>query len=269
LALAVGVAIRHVLERGGEDERDARVLGAGIRAALQACTRLLEWAVQAVPVAVLCAIAGLVGKSGFGVFSSLGAFLGTMLLGLALHAVVYYSVLLYALGGRSPLVFWRGAADAVVTALSCGSSLVTLPVTLRCLKRLGVTTSSSRLAACIGTNLNHDGIVLYEAAATLFVAQALHLDLSLSAQLAVAIAAILAGVGMPGVPEAGLVTMPLVFAAAGIPDAIAPVVLPLVLPVDWLIGRCRAAVNVTSDMVVATLLDRIVPEPNSELAHDP
>jgi Na+/H+-dicarboxylate symporter len=139
---------------------------------------------------------------------------------------------------------------------------VTLPVTLRCLKDLGVTTGSSRLAACIGTNLNHDGIVLYEAAATLFVAQALHLDLSLSAQLAVAMAAVLAGIGMPGVPEAGLVTMPLVFAAAGIPDAIAPVVLPLVLPVDWLIGRCRAAVNVTSDMVVATLLDRIAPEPS-------
>jgi Na+/H+-dicarboxylate symporter len=62
--------------------------------------------------------------------------------------------------------------------------------------------------------------------------------------------------------------MPLVFAAAGLPASVAPVVLPLILPVDWLIGRCRAAVNVTSDMVVATLLDRIVPAQNPEEIHE-
>jgi DAACS family dicarboxylate/amino acid:cation (Na+ or H+) symporter len=87
------------------------------------------------------------------------------------------------------------------------------------------------------------------------------MDLSVGAELGVALAAVLAGIGIAGVPEAGLITLPLVFAAAGIPAAIAPVVVPLVLPVDWVIGRFRAATNVASDMTVAVLLDRFVPDP--------
>jgi DAACS family dicarboxylate/amino acid:cation (Na+ or H+) symporter len=107
--------------------------------------------------------------------------------------------------------------------------------------------------------LNHDGIILYEASATLFVAHALGMDLSLGAQLSVAVAAVLAGIGIAGVPEAGLITLPLVFAAGGLPASVAPIVIPLVLPVDWVIGRFRAATNVASDMTVAMLLDRIFP----------
>jgi Na+/H+-dicarboxylate symporter len=261
LALLVGLALRRTQERGSEEEqRGVAVLAAGIHAALRACTRLLEWVIETLPFAVAGVIASLVGKDGLSVFTSLGAFLGTVLLGLILHAVVYYAIVLRLIGKVSPLRFWRGGADAVVTALSCGSSLATLPVTLRCLKEMRVSTSSARLAACVGTNLNHDGIILYEAAATIFVAQALGMHLSLGSQLGVAVAAVMAGIGIAGVPEAGLITMPLVFAAGGIPAAIAPIVVPLILPVDWLLGRFRAATNVVSDMTVATLLDRVAPD---------
>ena len=68
-----------------------------------------------------------------------------------------------------------------------------------------------------------------------------------------------------------LITLPLVLSAAGIPDPIAAVAIPLLLPVDWLIGRCRAATNVLSDMTVAQLLDRFsgrgaAPQPSDEAA---
>jgi DAACS family dicarboxylate/amino acid:cation (Na+ or H+) symporter len=119
---------------------------------------------------------------------------------------------------------------------------------------------SARALDCSAGNLNHDGIILYEAAATIFVAQALGTDLSLSAELGVAAAAVMAGIGIAGVPEAGLITLPLVLAAGGIPASVAALVVPLLLPVDWLIGRLRAATNVASDMTVATLLDRLSPE---------
>ena len=66
----------------------------------------------------------------------------------------------------------------------------------------------------------------------------------------------MAGVGIAGVPEAGLITLPLVLGAARLPESVVATVIPLLLPVDWLVGRCRAAVNVTSDMAVAVVLDR-------------
>lgn len=178
-----------------------------------------------------------------------------MILGLAVHVFVYYGLLTAVVARRSPLALLRGMADAFVTVLSCGSSVATIPVTLSCLDRLGIRPAASRLAAVAGTNLNHDGIILYEAAATLFVAQALGMHLSLAQQMGVAGAAVLAGIGMAGVPEAGLVTLPLVLAAGGIPAEVIPVVLPLLLPVDWIIGRFRAATNVASDAMVSILLD--------------
>jgi Na+/H+-dicarboxylate symporter len=66
----------------------------------------------------------------------------------------------------------------------------------------------------------------------------------------------MAGIGVAGVPEAGLVVLPLVLGAAGLPEGIIAAAIPLILPVDWIIARCRSGVNVMSDMLVAILLDR-------------
>jgi Na+/H+-dicarboxylate symporter len=129
---------------------------------------------------------------------------------------------------------------------------VTLP-TLE--QRLGVSRESARLAAVVGTNLNHDGIILYEASAALFVAQLYAVQLTLAQQLKIVALSVMAAVGIAGVPEAGLVTLSLVLGRAGLPLT----AVPLLLPVDWLLGRLRATTNVASDMTVATLLDRVSP----------
>ena len=139
-----------------------------------------------------------------------------------------------------------------MAALSTGSSLATLPVTLRALSQSGVSDESARLAACVGTNLNHNGILLYEAMAALFVAGLYGIPLAAASKLAMMATSIAAAIGIAGIPEAGLVTLSMVLGAAHLPLA----AVPLLLPVDWLLGRFRAAVNVASDMVVATLLDR-------------
>jgi Na+/H+-dicarboxylate symporter len=144
----------------------------------------------------------------------------------------------------------------VITGLSTNSSLATVPVTLRCLEKMGVSQASSRLSACIGTNFNNDGITLYEAMAALFLAQALGYDLSLQSQITIVVASLVAGMGVAGIPEAGYVVLPLVLAAAGMSTEVVTAVLPLVFAVDWILARLRTAVNVLSDMVVAILLDR-------------
>ena len=120
---------------------------------------------------------------------------------------------------------------------------------------MGVSTASARLAACVGTNLNNDGITLYEAMAALFLAQALGKDLSLAAQFQVVLASIMAGAGIAGIPEAGLIVLPLVLSTAGLSAETIAVALPLLIPVDWIIARARSGVNVMSDMLVAILLD--------------
>ncbi|MBH0177566.1 MAG: cation:dicarboxylase symporter family transporter, partial [Nitrospira sp.] len=74
-------------------------------------------------------------------------------------------------------------------------------------------------------------------------------------QLVIVVASIIAGAGVAGIPEAGMIIMPLVLTAAGLPDEVILASIPLIMTVDWIIARARSAVNVMSDMLVAILLD--------------
>ena len=135
--------------------------------------------------------------------------------------------------------------------MSLNSSLATAPLTLEALRKLGVSDSSARLSACVGTNFNNDGIILYEGMAVLFVAQAHGIHLSLTEQLGMAVTCLIAAMGVAGVPEAGFVSLALVLNTANLPIGL----LPLLLTVDWVIARGRSVVNVLSDMVLSILVD--------------
>jgi len=132
--------------------------------------------------------------------------------------------------------------------------MATLPVTLKTLEKdLDVGHDSARLAACVGTNFNNDGIMLYEVVAALFIAQINGIALNGVDKAKLAVTSALAAAGIAGVPEAGLITLSLVLSSVGLPLAS----LPVLLTVDWLLGRFRAMTNVTSDLLVATILDTV------------
>ncbi|MBU6482616.1 MAG: cation:dicarboxylase symporter family transporter [Nitrospirae bacterium] len=255
LALCIGAALRRAR---GDADNEGRVINALVRAIERIyalLVQMLGWIILVVPLAVFGVVAQVVGKAGVGVFSVLWIFLAAMLAGLAIHALVYYPLVAWLVGKKSPKIYLGQGADAIMTAVSCNSSLATVPVTLRCLERMQVSPQSSRLAACVGTNLNNDGITLYEAMAALFLAQALGFDLPMTNQVLIVVASIIAGAGVAGIPEAGLIVLPLVLAAAGLPDHVIVAAIPLIMTVDWIIARARSGVNVMSDMLVAILLD--------------
>lgn len=259
LGLLGGAALRKVKTRREAEGNAASFLPLErfIESVYQTLIQMLHWVVQVVPFAVFGVVAQVVGRSGIAVFHALGGFLGVILLGLGIHSLIYYPLVAWLIGRKSPRVYIGHGADAILTGLSCNSSLATVPVTLRCLtEKMGVSDEAARLAACVGTNLNNDGITLYEAMAALFLAQAYGFDLSLGQQAVVVLASLMAGIGVAGIPEAGLIVLPLVLAAAGLPEQLIVVAIPLILPVDWIIARARSGVNVMSDMLVAILLDR-------------
>jgi Na+/H+-dicarboxylate symporter len=257
IALLTGAAVRRVQEKQeASGETSIRTVTAFIEATYQVLVQMLEWIILTVPFAVFGVVAEVVGRAGLSVFNILWVFLVTALAGLVIHSLIYYPLVAWFVGRKPPRVYLGLGADAIVTGLSTNSSLATVPITLRCLDRMGVSPASSRLAACVGTNLNNDGITLYEAIAALFLAQAIGMTLGLDQQLVVVLAAIMAGAGVAGIPEAGLIVLPLVLGAAGLPEATVAAALPLLLPVDWIIARARSGVNVMSDMLVAILLDR-------------
>jgi Na+/H+-dicarboxylate symporter len=248
VALLFGFAARALRER--EPTRGA--LLEELMAALQGVTEVvLGWIVGLAPLAVFGVVAKIVGEHGFAPLRGLGAYLGAALLGMAVQIVVVYQLLL-VLVARMPLRrFWAAAREPVVYAAGANSSLATLPLTLAALDRLGVSRSSSALGACVGTNFNNDGIILYEGMAVLFVAQAHGLDLDLPHQLLAAGSCLIAAMGVAGVPEAGLISLALVLNTVGLPLEL----LPLLLTVDWIVGRARSVTNALADMMLSILID--------------
>ena len=103
-------------------------------------------------------------------------------------------------------------------AFSTESSTATMPVTYAVLKdRVGLREQSASMGALVGANFNNDGTALYEAMAALFIAQMIGMDLSFQQQVMVVLTSIVASVGAAGIPEAGLVTMTMVFTVVGLP----------------------------------------------------
>jgi len=259
LALLTGAALRQFKYQAlPSDHSGLAVLEKLIGTVCQLLIQMLLWVVRVIPFAVFGVVAQVVGRSGLAVFELVAVFLVTMLAGLAIHALVYYPCMA-KWGGHMPVKrYFSLGADAILTGLSTNSSLATMPVTLRCLtEKMGISNCSARLSVCIGTNLNNDGIMLYEAMAALFLAQAAGIHLDLAQQLIIVAASVMVGAGISGVPEAGLIALPLVLSTVGLPDALVVTAIPLISTVDWIIARCRSGVNVMNDMLIAILLERM------------
>jgi Na+/H+-dicarboxylate symporter len=252
LAVMSGAALRRVkTSQSARGDSSYVVVEQGVATIYQMIEVMLAGVITMVPVAVFGVVAQTIGRNGFAPLVGLAAYVGVAVLGLAIQVFVVYQAWIVLVAGRSLGWFWSGARDAVVYALGSSSSLATLPVTLRCLDRMTITPQSARMAACVGTNLNNDGILLYEAMAVLFVAQVYDIQLTIGQQFLAAVSCTLAGIGIAAIPDAGLISLALVLATVGLPVEI----LPLLLTVDWLLSRCRAMTNVTSDILVAVLLD--------------
>jgi DAACS family dicarboxylate/amino acid:cation (Na+ or H+) symporter len=253
LTILIGAALRHVknsqIARG---ESAYRALEDVVHTVYRAIEVLLGWVILLIPIAVFGVIASTIGEHGFSALRGLGVYVGVAVLGLMIQVAVVYQGWIKLVSGRTLRWFWSGAKEPVVYAMGSSSSLATLPVTLSTLDRMKVTPQAARLSACVGTNLNNDGILLYEAMAVLCVAQFHGISLSVGQQLLAALACLVAGVGIAGIPDAGLISLLVVLTTVGLPLEI----YPLLLSVDWLLSRCRAMTNVVSDVLVAVMLDR-------------
>jgi DAACS family dicarboxylate/amino acid:cation (Na+ or H+) symporter len=244
IAVAFGVAARSL--KGTERRTAEDIVSLGFSCILV----VLGWVIALVPLAVFGKVASIVGTSGFGPFVALGWFVVAVLIALAIQATYYVTRIRLGSWVR-PLALLRATRDALVMAFSTASSTVTMPVTYDRLRRFGLRERSASLGALVGSNFNNDGTALYEAMAALFIAQMLGIELSAVDQLLVVVTSVIASVGAAGIPEAGLVTMTLVFSAVNLPTEY----IALLLTVDWFLDSCRTTIIVMGDMNVACLLD--------------
>ena len=247
-ALILGVA----LVKGGP--RFARVHSL-LEEGLGIMLMLVGWIMRLAPLGVMALLAKLMATQDAAMLSTLASFIAVVIGSLLLHGAVILPLILYLVTGMTPWHFWRGAREALITAFATSSSSATLPVTLRCTEQhLHVKPDIAGFVIPLGATMNMDGTALYEAAAALFIANLVGMDLSLTQQIIVIIIAMIAAIGAPGIPSAGMVTMVMVLQSVGLPaEAIA-----ILLPIDRLLDTFRTAVNVEGDMVGSLVVQKLV-----------
>jgi DAACS family dicarboxylate/amino acid:cation (Na+ or H+) symporter len=248
VALAFGIALR-----GMHGQKGMQAVIDVIDVLYRALIVMLHWIIEIVPLAIFCVVTNIIGTKGFGQFVALGGFIVAVILALLLQCV-YYLVRIRMGSWVRPRDVLTGMRDALMMAFSTASSTATMPLTYSSLTtKIGLRERSASMGALVGANFNNDGTALYEAMSALFVAQLVGIELPLEAQLMVVLTSIVASVGAAGIPEAGLVTMTLVFDAVGLSEHKGYI--GLLLAVDWFLDRCRTAINVMGDVNVSCLLD--------------
>ncbi len=256
VALAFGIVLRAIkAEQINQNRQEYLAIERVIGTLFDAVIRILHWVIALVPIAVFGIVSKTIALQGFAPFKALGAFVLAVIVALLLQAA-YYLTRVKLGSWVSPLQFLRGGSDALITAFSTASSTVTMPITFESLiNKVGLRESSASLGALVGSNFNNDGTALYEAMSALFISQVLGQNLTLVQQVMVMLTSIVASVGAAGIPEAGLVTMTLVFTSVGLPTEY----IAILITVDWFLDRCRTAINVMGDMTVSALVDGKTP----------
>lgn len=172
--------------------------------------------------------------------------------GLVLMIAVVYPSLLYFFTKKNIFHFFEAIRPAQLLAFSTSSSSATLPLTMElCEERLGIKKDVSSFVLPLGSTINMDGTSLYQAVATIFIAEVFGIELGLSAQLSIVFLALLTSIGAAGVPGAGMILLAVVLEANQIPVS----GIALILAVDRILDMCRTMVNVTGDATVAYIIN--------------
>jgi DAACS family dicarboxylate/amino acid:cation (Na+ or H+) symporter len=239
------------------DTPNARALKRGFEGLFDVTMRLILVVIKLAPIAVACFMFNLAALFGWDLLIRLSAYVGVVVLALAIQLFIVYPILLALLAKKNPIAFFREVQEAMLMAFSTASSNATLPTALRVAEeKLRLPRRVSRFVLTIGATANQNGTAMFEGVTVIFLAQFFGIELTLWQQLTVMLVCILGGIGTAGVPAGSLPVVALILAMVGIdPQAIA-----LVLGVDRFLDMCRTTLNVTGDLVAAQVISAGEPE---------
>jgi proton glutamate symport protein len=178
-------------------------------------------------------------------------YVGTVIAGLVTMTFVIYPLILKIFTAVGYKQFLRTIRPAQLVAFTTSSSAAALPVTMeRVEKHLGVSEEISSFVLPLGATVNMDGTAIYQGVAVVFIAQALGIELSTTAQLVIVANVVMSSIGVAGVPGGAMVTTTMILQAIGIPVA----GLALILAPDRILDMCRTVTNITGDALVAAVV---------------
>jgi Na+/H+-dicarboxylate symporter len=249
-----GVALTAIGEAG-------RPVVKGVESLVKVMLQVTDYVMRFAPIAVFTAVTSAIAERGPQIIGTFGKFVASFYLGLIVLWALLIGAAFLFVGGRTRLLV-RYIRDPIVLAFSTASSEAAYPRTLEALERFGVPPRIASFVLPLGYSFNLDGSMMYMTYASIFIAQAYGLHLSLGQQITMLLVMMVTSKGMAGVPRASLVVIAATFPMFNIPEA----GLLLILAVDHFLDMGRSATNVVGNAVASTVVARwenalVAPEP--------
>jgi len=213
---------------------------------------IVGWAMKLAPIAVFALICTITMRIGFGAIIGMGAYIGTVVLGL-LILLIFYLVMVSVLGKMSPIRFLQNIREPQLLAFSTSSSAAVMPLSMETAeKKLAVEPSVARFIIPLGATINMDGTALYQVTAAVFLTQVFGVHLNILGLIGLAGTAVGASIGTPSTPGVGIVVLASILQGVGVP----PSGIALIIGVDRILDMSRTTVNVTGDLTACTIMNR-------------
>jgi Na+/H+-dicarboxylate symporter len=227
-----------------------------LRSVQELSMTIVSWAMLLAPFAVFGLLAQITIKIGFDAIVGMSAYVGTVLLGLALLLVIYL-IIVAVLGRWPPLSFLKDIREVQLLAFSTSSSAAVMPLSMQAAEqKLGTSQALAQFIIPLGATVNMAGTAIYQVIAAVFLTQVFGVDLSTSDMFLLAATTVGASIGSPSTPGVGIVILATILTSIGVPAS----GIALIIGVDRILDMARTSINVTGDLAACVVMERWIGE---------
>ena len=234
-----------------------------------ATMKITDWIMFFAAPGVFALTASAVSSFGIDIFASISKYLLVLFIGFMLQLCVVYPLFLKFFSKVNIVVLYSAVAEALMVAFGTASSSATLPLTIACCEKRGISHKISSFVLPLGATLNMDGTALLQTVAVIFLAQAYGVALTPFLIIEIALLAMIASSTCAGIPGAGLITIALILNGMGLSPEQLVAGFAFLFTIERITDMMRTLVNVASDAVVVAAIADNENEINYDLLNNP
>ena len=234
-----------------------------------ATMKITDWIMFLAAPGVFALTASAVSSFGMDIFASISKYLLVLALGFAIQLFIVYPIFLRCFSKVSVWMLYSAVTEAMMVAFGTASSSATLPLTIACCEKRGISHKISSFVLPLGATLNMDGTALLQVVAVIFLAQAYGVPLTPFLLIQIALLAIVASSTSAGISGAGLITIALILNGMGLSPEQLVAGFAFLFTIERVTDMMRTLVNVTSDAVVVAAIADNENEINYDLFNNP
>lgn len=230
-----------------------------------ATMKITDWIMYLAAPGIFALTACAVSNFGIGVFSNISTYVVVVLLALAIQFFLVYPLVLKIFSKVPVGKLYAALTEAIMVAFGTASSSATLPLTITCCEKRGISNRICSFVLPLGATLNMDGTAIMQTISVIFLAQMYGVELTPLLIVEIAFLAIVASSTSAGIPGAGMITIVLILNGIGLSPEQLVVGFSLLYTLERFLDMFRTICNVTSDAVVAAAIADNENELNYEL----